>query len=86
MAIGFGQLGLLTVTFAEHDQLTGGFHFESVGSYSCGTEPQTENLESNLCIKSCCGQLYAPHLTISGSKVEGGDLATFGGDALLVSP
>ena len=49
MAIGFGQLVLLTatVTFAEQDQLTGVFRFESVGSYSSGNEPQTKDLESN---------------------------------------
>ena len=47
MAIGFSQLVLLTVTFAEQDQLTGVFHFESVGSYSSGTEPHTKDLESN---------------------------------------
>ena len=46
MAIGFGQL-VLTVTFAEQDQLTRVFHFESVGSYSSGTEPHTKDLESN---------------------------------------
>ena len=46
IAIGFGQLVLLTVTFAEEDPLTGVFHFEAVESYSSRTEPQTESLES----------------------------------------